>query len=623
VEGSAVALTNDPGPTIRIAAAEGTLAELVGHTLSEADAAIVAAAIGQERLQVSDIRSGQPPWSSVVQVRQAAAAPLRAHGVTLGALIVVDRAGGAFRDEDLRFLSTVATHAAIVLANARFFDLIRAGKEQWETTFDALVEGIAVTDENGKVRRANRSLAELLGASLPAVIGLDLGSKLGAPREVGDLFAATLQGASHPAITVRSKALGRILRITAAAIGSESPGWVVALIEDVTEQKTMETQLIQNEKMVAVGQLVSGVAHELNNPLTSIAGLSEFLLEQGSTTEKDRDHLRVIQEQAERAGRIVRNLLTFARKGPSDLGDVDLNDIVQRTVLLIGYELKLRDVRLDTELSRTLPMVRGDRYELQQVVLNLLTNAVHAVAQNPVGKPRHIQLATSTTGDQVQVRVTDTGPGIAPEHMANLFSPFFTTKESGQGTGLGLSISFGIVERHGGRLSAVPSHEGATFVITLPATKRTVSGTTQPRAERPSAPGDGNAKLPRDVLLVDEDPAVQRMIRALFSRDGQKVATPRNAVEAIRQIEQRRFDLIIADARAAVSSGETFATVLLNRWPELRSRIILITADVRPETDEWLRGLGCSYFLKPFKVSDLKEAAAKIANGNSLYHKAL
>ena len=619
VKGSAVALTGDGGTGVRIAAAEGSLAGLVGRTLSKEDADVIAAAIGQERLQVTEAAPGKPSaWTSGNnEIRRTAAAPLRAHGVTLGALIVVDRAGGPFRDEDLRLLSTVATHAAIVLANARFFDQIRAGKEQWETTFDALTEGIAVTDQSGRVRRANRALGELLKRPLPALIGLDLATELGSAKEIRELFASTRTGVPHPGLTVPSDPPGRMVRITTAPMSAESEGWVVALVEDVTEQKAMETQLIQNEKMVAVGQLVSGVAHELNNPLTSIAGLSEFLVEQAAASEKDREHLRVIQEQAERASRIVRNLLTFARKGPADEGDVDLNDIAQRTVMLIEYELKLREVQLETQLAPSLPQVNGDRYELQQVVLNLLTNAVHAVADNPPEKPRRIHLSTTATDTEVTVRVTDTGPGIPPEHMSQLFSPFFTTKQPGEGTGLGLSISFGIVERHGGRLSAERSTEGATFVMTLPVTRaeRRSIGQRTSSVQLALAMENNPAietDLPRRVLLVDEDPAVQRMIRALFSHDDQRVETPPNAVEAVREMENGTFDLIIADARAAVSAGQTFADVLLSRWPEFRERTILITADVRPETDDWLKSLGCSYFRKPFNVGELKEAAARI-----------
>jgi two-component system NtrC family sensor kinase len=623
VRGSAIALTSAPGDPVRIAAAEGTLASLLGNILSADDAAKIGAATGQERLQLTDAAKGHPhPWTATVEFQRSAAAPLRAHGVTLGALVVVDRVDGEFTDEDLRFLSTVATHAAIVLANARFFDQIRSGKEQWETTFDALAEGIAVLDGTGRVQRANRALATLLGRPLPAVIGVDLVAALGGSPEMASLLASTRKGLSHPGVTLESRALERILRITAAPMSGDENGQIVAMVDDVTDEKAMETQLIQNEKMVAVGQLVSGVAHELNNPLTSIAGLSEFLLEQTSGGEKEREHLRVIQEQADRAGRIVRNLLTFARKGPSDLADLDLNDVIQRTVMLIGYELKLREVQLQANLLPSLPAVRGDRYEIQQVVLNLLNNAVQAVSGNPPDRPRQLQVETLQEGSEVVMRVSDSGPGIAPEHLSQIFTPFFTTKQAGQGTGLGLSISFGIVERHGGRLSVERSKGGAVFTMTLPV-PRAVAGEVRgpeqlalpmPDPTPPSAPEKEPASAyPRRVLLVDDDPAVQRTIRALFSRDGQTVETPPNAEDAMRRIGKDGFDLIIADARAAVSAGETFATVLLNRWPKLKSKTILITGDVRPETHDWLRSLGCSYFQKPFKVSDLKEAAARIA----------
>ncbi len=620
VDGSAVALTGDAGGPIRIVAAEGILSPATARQLSEREAGLIGTAIGLEKLQVGDAGdAGDTLQIAGVDVQRAAAAPLRAHGVTVGALAVVNRAGHPFSDEDLRLLSTVATHAAIVLANARFFDLIRAGKEQWETTFDALTEGIAVVDANGRIRRANRAMAELLQRPIPALIGVDLAEALlGQTPEMAKFFAVQT-GAVHTGITIESQPLGRIVRITAASLtGPESEGWVVALVEDVTEQKAMETQLIQNEKMVAVGQLVSGVAHELNNPLTSIHGLSEFLLEQAATPDREREHLKVIQEQAERASRIVRNLLTFARKGPAGMGDVDLNDIVQRTVQLMGYELKLREIQLETKLAPELPPVRGDRYELQQVVLNLLTNAVHAVTDNPEDRPRRILLNSELAGGQVVVRVADSGTGVAPEHAAQLFSPFFTTKEAGHGTGLGLSISFGIIERHGGKLSVERGGiGGAVFVIAIPVARE---GSASEASSQPSLTAEGakvldlaEGALPQRVLLVDDDPAVRRTIRALFSRDGQKVETPTNAADAVRQLETGTFDLIIADARVAVSAGETFADVLLSRWPALRSRTILITADVRPETHQWLKALGCSYFQKPFRIGELKEAAARIA----------
>jgi two-component system NtrC family sensor kinase len=618
VKGSLVALSSASTPDIRLVAGEGSLASLTGRTIPVAEAGIIARAIAQEQLQVVDPGSTDPDLSRLVgvEVESAAVAPLRAHGSTVGALIVADHPGGPFRDEDLRLLSTVATHAAIVLANARFFDLIRAGKEQWETTFDALAEGIAVADGHGRVRRANRALAELLRRPLPAVIGIDLGGELlGDNREVTALFAAARTGVQRAGLTVQSARLGRLLRITAAPLhGAESRGWVVALVEDVTEQKALETQLIQNEKMVAVGQLVSGIAHELNNPLTSIAGLSEFLLEQAIPGDPEREHLHVIQEQAERAGRIVRNLLTFARKGPTDLGEVDFNDIVQRTVMLIGYELKLREVQLETRLTPGLPMVRGDRYELQQVILNLATNAVHAVTGNPPERARRIVIDTGvSSASQVFVRVEDNGPGIPPEHLANIFSPFFTTKEPGQGTGLGLSISFGIVERHGGRLSIERSTGGAVFVMSVPIARKEGDGQRALQVERPASDAQLSAPGPRRVLLVDEDPAVQRMIRALFSRDGEEVETPSSVQEALEHLESRGFDVIIVDARAALSAGESFASVLLKRWPELRTRTILITADVRPEVEEWLRSSGCSYLQKPFRVGELKELAGRIS----------
>src|SRR2546425_996167 len=267
------------------------------------------------------------------------------------------------------------------------------------------------------VRRVQAEAAAVGEELLPALVGQATGST--------ELLDAARRGEQAVALVARSDRLQRTLRLNAARIAGAGPERsVVVLVEDVTDQQAMESQLIQSEKLAAVGQLVSGVAHELNNPLTSIAGLSEFLLEQQELGPKDRDHLQVIHEQAERAGRIVRNLLTFARKGPGERARVNLNDVVQRTLLLMSYDLKLKDIRTEKNLGSGMPDVVGDRHALQQVVLNLVTNAAHALAGNEAGRPRTIRIST-WFDERVRLRVADTGPGIperSEEHTSELQS---------------------------------------------------------------------------------------------------------------------------------------------------------------------------------------------------------
>src|SRR2546428_7804117 len=454
-QGALLALVGEAaGDPLQVAAAEGTLSALRGRTIPGDDKGLVARSTGREHLEL--VRNSGPEPTEVVNGVQAAAAaavPLRSHGAVIGTLLITDPREGVFVPEDVRLLSTLATHAAVVIANARFFEMVRRAKERWEAAFDALSEGIAVVDDEGRVRRANRALAVLLGGPVAEVFGQDLGAALlGDSPALGELLAAARRGQRPLPLVVRSERLRRMVRVTGASIPSAAAEHgVVVLIEDVTDQQAMETQLIQSEKLAAVGQLVSGVAHELNNPLTSIAGLSEFLLEQKDLGTKDRGHLRVIHEQAERAGRIVRNLLTFARKGPGEQAAVDLNDVIQRTLLLMSFDLNLKDITIEKSLA-PLPPVLGDRHALQQVVINLLNNPAQAVADNQPERPRVILLST-WVDDRVRMRVTDSGSGIADTVLPHLFTPFFTTKEPGRGTGLGLSITYSIVDTHGGRIT--------------------------------------------------------------------------------------------------------------------------------------------------------------------------
>jgi PAS domain S-box-containing protein len=615
-DGALVALTGETGRSARVAAASGALARLREEQIAENDAGLLVSCLGREEMLLADETEGAPPIvANDLAVRRVAVFPLRAHGVTVGALAVANPRRGTFDPPTLKLLATVSAHTAIVLSNARFFDLVRAGRDQWETTFNALAEGLAVVDEHDQIRRANRALAALVGRPLSTLSGHGLPDVLlPGSAELPQVLAAARRGTPAPPLMGRS-ARDRVLRITAAPMRGDGPAaWAVVLVEDVTEQERLESQLIQSEKMAAVGQLVSGVAHELNNPLTSVAGLAEFLLEQPAPGERDRDHLRVIREQADRATKIVRNLLTFARKGPAEVEPFQLNELVERTVALVAYEARLQEITFDVTLDPSLPVAAGDRYAIQQVVLNLVTNAIQAVRENPPDRVRRIAITTSAEGAGVTLRVADSGPGIDSALLPHLFTPFFTTKDPGHGTGLGLSISYRILENHGGSLAAERAAEGgAAFVMRLPV------GPPAARAKAPEEParpsGDAAPAGTRAVLIVDEDPAVRRMLTALLAAGGRRVDTAANAAQAAVLLRGTAYDLVVADARVPVSAGERFGDFLGREWPHLRRRTIFLTADVRPDTEAWLRGLGCPFFYKPFRVAELKSAIAGVLDG--------
>ena len=606
-DGALVALVEADGDGLRVAAASGSLEALQGHLSEEPDASLVRLAINRDHIEVA--QDGESPTVNLlagVKVRSAAVAPLKAQGMTMGALVVADRRGGPFTEEDRRLLSTVATNASVVLANSRLYELVRRSQEEWETAFNALAEGIALVGPQGAIQRANRALSVIVDVPASELLGRNFSELLpGASDAVSGLIEAAYRRDRTTPLVVRLDHNNLVLRLNAAPLAGGEPGSVVILIEDVTEQRLLEAQIIQNDKMASIGQLVSGVAHELNNPLTSIAGLTELLLERPGHRELPREHLRVIHDQAERASRIVRNLLTFARKGVPEQTAVDLNDVVSRTSLLIVYELELHGIELRSNLDPEPVIVLGDRYELQQVLLNLVTNAVQAVAGLEPGKPREIMLSTARANGDAVLRVRDTGPGV-PKHFAPyLFTPFFTTKGPGEGTGLGLSLSYGLVNAHGGALTYEPSPEGgAEFRVTLPLYSAEARQGEQPKAEPEPASEQ------RRILVVDEDPAVHRLVTALFAPDGYAVEAVRSGEQALRLAREGDYDLIIADMRvAAGTSAKPFPRALLEVCPEVWSRLVVACSreEELPSGKHPLRRVS-----KPFNPRDLKSVAGEI-----------
>jgi two-component system, NtrC family, sensor kinase len=248
---------------------------------------------------------------------------------------------------------------------------------------------------------------------------------------------------------------------------------IIAVLTDITDSAVLRDKLVHAEKMAAVGQLVSGVAHEVNNPLTAILGFADLLMESSDLPDTARKDLRVILQEAQRTKQIVQNLLSFARQMPPQRDAVQLNTILRRTIQLRSYDFTSHGVEVVERLAEDLPEIVGDAHQLQQVFLNIINNAYDAVHE--VGPPARIQIASAKCGDFVEVSFSDNGQGIT--HPDKIFDPFFTTKEVGKGTGLGLSICYGIVKEHGGEISClnnVAGH-GATFLVRLPAASHTAS----------------------------------------------------------------------------------------------------------------------------------------------------
>jgi signal transduction histidine kinase/CheY-like chemotaxis protein len=391
-----------------------------------------------------------------------------------------------------------------------------------------------------------------------------------------------------------------------------------ALVRDVSERKKLEDQtrdlyhqLLQAEKLAALGQTISGVAHELNNPLATILTWAERLSQRPASEIDDRTRrgLETILSESDRAARIVRNLLTFARKRQSTRSMVDLNQVVRETLALRAYEQRITNINIVDALGSGLPHVFADAHQVQQVLLNLIINAEQAMLTESGRGTLVVRSWHDGERESIVLEVSDDGPGIAEELQPKIFDPFFTTKEVGQGTGLGLTVAYAIVQEHGGRIRLASSKGGgASFYVELP-----VTGARLPRSAAPVQRADFESLAGSMVLVVEDEPALAAAVCEALSDAGFVVERAGDGEDALRLVAATTYDLIVCDLKMPKIDGMRFYATLAAAHPEMARRVVFVTGDVAgTEAERFLQESGCRWLAKPFRLSDLLRTARDI-----------
>jgi PAS domain S-box-containing protein len=533
----------------------------------------------------------------------------------LGTLFLRASRDVPFTDDEMRFCRIAAAASANALKNALLYrDVAQesarhlATGEKLRRVLDGTPDVIVATDAAGRITEFNRAAEDLTGCFSNEAFGRPL--------------AAVLPEAAPHLETGRK---GRELNLnrpdgTACEIhlvsapltdGNGGPAGRVYLGRDVTDLRRAERSLAQAERLSSLGEVVAGVAHELNNPLSAVLGYAQLLQSPSGRESLDADLVRIV-ESARRCQKIVVNLLSFARKHPAKKLAQDLNACIRKVIDLKTYHLRASRIEVVLELTEPLPPAMFDFHQIEQVILNLLNNAEQAIAG--AGRAGRIVVRSLAVDGGVRVEVEDDGPGVPAHARHRIFDPFFTTKDVGMGTGLGLSVSYGIMQEHLGRIELRPDRPGtgACFALTLPrATEAGLAAASSLTSAVAPKPLTG-----RRVLVAEDEPLVLDLFSRLLQEDGAAVTLAHDGEEAWSRILETDFDLIVADLRMPNLDGRALYERVVEEKPSMVRRFVFATGDlVRQESLRFLEGIPNRILAKPLDVDNVRNVLVQVVRG--------
>ncbi len=487
-------------------------------------------------------------------------------------------------------------------------------EKKYRTLIETASDAIFVADaETGILEDVNQKAEELIGREKDEIIGMhqtqlhpkDMAAHysklfkahLHAEKSISeDIFIVHKNGSKIP-VDIRSS-------ITTIKGRKKIQG----IFRDVTEQKQLQHQLIQAEKLSSIGTFVSGVAHELNNPLTGVLGYSENLLDLPNLPEEAREDLEKIITQSERAAKIVKNLLKFSREQKMGKTVVEINQILENTLSLQEYHFRTGNIEIVRDFGENLRSVLAESNQLQQVFLNILMNAYQSMVQAKVSG--EIRVSSRSMGNEVIVAIENDGPPIPHDKIDEIFNPFYTTKGIGEGTGLGLYVSCGIVKDHGGKIKAENiDNIGVRFIIHLPITAGTVK---EKKEEKTTSTLQVNTK----VLVVDDEEVIRNWLERLLTMKDLKVLLAANGLEGQKLLEKEEVDIILSDARMPDYSGLKLAQWIKDNSPEQLKKFVFLTGAMDSDISNFCKANHCSYLLKPLEGKTILETIHAIVQQN-------
>jgi len=502
------------------------------------------------------------------------------------------------------------------LVHERTADLI-ASEQRYRELIEQAPAMVYQLDDEGRFLTVNQTQLATLGYQLDELLLMTLADIC--PREhrhrvVDHLQRVREAGSGELDLEwVRKDGTRLNVEVRATAVRDEAGDFLLSrgFAHDVTSRKRLEMQLIQADKLSTIGLMVSGVAHELNNPLTGICGYAEMLMQDDRLSNELKTTLRLMYSEGERATRIVQNLLSFVRAGDRATDYFDLHATIDSVIDLMGYRLRRGEVAVERDFDPAVGALFGDMHQLQQVLLNLVNNAIQAMVAD--GQPSRLRLVTRQGDGEVMVQAVDNGHGIQPTHLAHIFDPFFTTKAEGEGTGLGLSISRAAVEAHGGRI-AVESRvdEGTTFTLWLPISIEPgvvyVSEQAHPEAIEEAVPPAGT------VLVVDDELHVRNWLEKILVGLGYRVDVATSGEAALEFLDKGDYGAILTDYMMPALDGIKLYEALGEQRPHLQSRLVMMSGAIDRQLDRFVRTHQILFLQKPFNAQQLVEVLRRIAS---------